>query len=141
MILSYPPNYSNIEMVDTAVCSESEKMREEYTRMIKHYFLPISTQQANPETRFLTLKTQWEADTAMMSSAAEIAMHPAYQQIIGMGETAVRLILVELKKKPGHWFWALKSITGEDPILLEQRGRMKEMTRSWLCWGKEHGYL
>ena len=38
MILSCPPNYSNIEMVDTAVCSESEKMREEYTRMIKHYF-------------------------------------------------------------------------------------------------------
>ena len=141
MILSYPPNYSNIEMVDTAVCSESEKMREEYTRMIKHYFLPISTQQANPETRFLTLKTQWEADTATMSSAAEIAMHPAYQQIIGMGETAVRLILVEMKKKPGHWFWALKSITGEDPILLEQRGRMKEMTQAWLRWGGEKNYL
>ena len=67
MILSYPPNYySNIEMVDTAVCSESEKMREEYTHMIKHYFFPISTQQANPETRFLTLKTQGEADTAIL---------------------------------------------------------------------------
>lgn len=141
MILSCPPNYINIEMVNTAVCSESEKMREEYIRIIKHYFLPISTQQANPKTRFLTLKTQWEADTATMSSAVEIAMHPAYQQIIGMGETVVRLILVEMKKKPGHWFWALKSITGEDPILLEQRGRMKEMTQAWLRWGKEHGYL
>ena len=142
MILSYPPNYyNNIEMVDTAVCSESETMREEYTRMIKHYFLPISTQQANLETRFLTLKTQWEAETAILSSVTEIALHPAYQQIIGMGHTAIRLILLEMKKRPGHWFWALKSITGEDPILLEQRGRMKEMTQAWLRWGREKNYL
>ena len=141
MILSYPPNYSNIEMVDTAVCSESEKMREEYARMIKHYFLPISTQQANPETRFLTLKTQWEADTAILSSVTEIALHPAYQQIIGMGHTAIHLILLEMRKRPGHWFWALKSITGEDPVLPEQRGRMKEMTQAWLRWGREKNYL
>lgn len=141
MILSYPPNYSNIEMVDTAVCSESEKMREEYASMIKHYFLPISTQHANPETRFLTLKTQWEADTAILSSVTEIALHPAYQQIIGMGHTAIRLILLEMRKKPGHWFWALKSITGEDPVLPEQRGRMKEMTQAWLRWGREKNYL
>lgn len=138
MILGYPPN---IEMVDTAVCSESEKMRKEYKRMIKHYFLPISTQLANPETRFLGLKTQWETDTAILSSATEIALHPAYQKIIGMGHTAIRLILVEMKKRPGHWFWALKSITGEDPVLPEQRGRIKEMTQAWLHWGKEHGYL
>ncbi|MBM4054477.1 MAG: hypothetical protein FJ264_07370 [Planctomycetes bacterium] len=109
--------------------------------MIEHYFLPISTQQSNPETRFLTLKTQWEADTALLSSVTEIAMHPAYQQIIGMGHTAIRLILLEMKKRPGHWFWALKSITGEDPVLPEQRGRIKEMTRAWLLWGKEHNYL
>ncbi|MCR4321462.1 MAG: hypothetical protein NUV74_14135 [Candidatus Brocadiaceae bacterium] len=141
MILSCPPNYINIEMVNTAVCSESEKMREEYTSMIKHYFLPISTQHANPETRFLTLKTQWEADTAILSSVTEIALHPAYQQIIGMGHTAIRLILLEMRKKPGHWFWALKSITGEDPVLPEQRGRMKEMTQAWLRWGREKNYL
>ena len=80
MRLSYLPNYyNNIGMVDAAVCSESEKMREEYTRIIKHYFLPISTQQANTETRFLTLKTQWDADTAILSSVTEIALHPAYQ--------------------------------------------------------------
>ncbi|MEP9412145.1 MAG: hypothetical protein HRF42_12255 [Candidatus Brocadia sp.] len=109
--------------------------------MIEHYFLPISTQFANPETRFLTLKTQWEADTAMLSSATEIAMHPAYQQIIGMGHTAIRFILVEMKKKPGHWFWALKSITGEDPVLPNQRGRVKEMTQAWLRWGREKKYL
>lgn len=138
---SYPPYcYSNIETV-AAVCSESEKMREAYERIIEHYLAPISTQLANPETRFLTLKTQWEADTAMLSSATEIAMHPAYQQIIGMGHIAIRLILLEMKKNPGHWFWALKSITDEDPVLSKQRGRMREMTQAWLRWGREHGYL
>lgn len=95
-----------------------------------------SAQPANPETKFLTLKTRWEADTAMLSSATEIAMHPDYQRIIGMGHTAIPFILLEMKKKPGHWFCALKSITGEDPVLPEQRGRMKEMTQAWLRWGK-----
>lgn len=58
-----------------------------------------------------------------------------------MGHTAIRLILLEMKKRPGHWFWALKSITGEDPVLPEQRGRMKEMTQAWLRWGREKNYL
>lgn len=104
-------------------------------------FQPTRIEQSKPVNKFLTAKAQWEAETAMLSSVTEIAMHPAYQQIIGMGKPAIPLILSEMKGKPGHWFWALKSITGEDPVLPEQRGRMKEMTEAWLRWGKEQGYL
>ncbi len=68
-------------------------------------------------------------------------MHPAYQQIIGMGQDAIPLILAEMKRKPGHWFWALKSITGEDPVLPEQRGRIKKMTEAWINWGRNQGYI
>ena len=57
-----------------------------------------------------------------------------------MGNYAVPLILSELKRKPGHWFWALKAVTGEDPVLPEQRGRIKEMTKAWLQWGHRQGY-
>lgn len=47
-------------------------------------------------------------------------MHPAYQQIIGMGEKALPLILRDLRDRPtGHWFWALNAITGEEPTLGE----------------------
>jgi len=46
-----------------------------------------------------------------------------------------------MKKKSGQWFWALKSITGEDPVSPEKRGRIRDMTQAWLRWGQEQGYL
>lgn len=128
-----------LEVENTAECEESETIDKEYTRSIEHSLEPISRQWAYPKIKFLRLKAKWEAETAMLSSVTEKAMHPAYQQIIGMGPIAIPLILSEMKKKPGHWFWALKSITGEDPVLPEQRGRIKEMTEAWLRWGKEQG--
>lgn len=91
--------------------------------------------------KFLRLKYKWEKETAVFSSITEISAHPAYQQIIKMGQLAVPFILTELKEKPGLWFSALKTITGEDPVLLNQRGMLGEMTNAWLQWGKENGYI
>lgn len=125
---------------DVAIGKESGVIYREYKSSLNHFLIPISTQWANPVTRFLTLKARWEAETAVLSSVSEIAMHPAYQQIIGMGIIAIPLILAEMKEKQGHWFWALKSITGEDPVGPEQKGRIKEMTEAWLRWGKKKGY-
>lgn len=117
----------------------SAYIRDSYKKLHKHYYSPVSRQ--SEEERFLILKTKWEAETAFLASITGISMHPAYQQIIGMGPTAIPLILSDLGKKPGHWFWALKSITGEDPVLPEHRGNMKQMAEDWLRWGKENGYL
>jgi hypothetical protein len=124
-----------------AVGEESNIIEKEFNKSVVHYLIPISRQWANPISRFITLKTRWESETAHLSSITEISMHPAYQQIIGMGPIAIPLILSEINTKPGHWFWALKSITGEDPVLPSQRGRIKEMVKAWLQWGKEQGYV
>lgn len=129
-----------LEVDNTAESEESLKIDKERKCSIEHFLELISRQWAHPVIKFLKLKDQWEAETSILSSDTEIAMHPAYQQIIGMGTNAIPLILSEMKKKPGHWFWALKSITGEDPVLPEQRGRVKEMTEAWLRWGREKGY-
>jgi hypothetical protein len=126
---------------DTALSNESREIHKESKRFAKHYLMPMSRQDIDCLTKFCDLKYQWEADTAKLSSITEIAMHPAYQQIIGMGQDAIPLILAEMKRKPGHWFWALKSITGDDPVLPAQRGRVKEMTKAWLNWGVEQGYI
>lgn len=101
----------------------------------------VAEQKIAPVIRFNTLKAEWESETAHLSSVTEIALHPAYQQIIGMGTIAIPFILSEMKRKPGHWFWALKSIAGEDPAPPEHRGRLKQMTEDWLKWGKEQGYI
>jgi len=103
--------------------------------------LPAALVKEDAVQRFATLATGWYQETAMLSSVSQIAMHPAYQEIIGMGHTAVPLILRELQQKPGHWFWALRAITGADPILTEERGKLRAMTDTWIQWGKERGRL
>jgi|MudIll2142460700_1097286.scaffolds.fasta_scaffold04144_2 hypothetical protein len=131
----------NIDIKNTAVSEESSLIQDEYRRSVEHYLIPFSRQWSNSLIRFSMLRAEWEADTAHLSSVTEIAMHPAYQQIIGMGPIAIPLILSAMKKKPDHWFWALRSITGEDPILNENRGQIPQMTKAWLNWGVEQGYI
>jgi hypothetical protein len=70
-----------------------------------------------------------------------MVMHPAYQQIIGMGERVVPVLLRELERRPNHWFWALKAITRQDPVPDEARGDFDAMVGAWLRWGRTQGYI
>ncbi len=96
---------------------------------------------AELRARFKVLGEQWRQATAFMSSLSDMVTHPTYQQIIGMGGEAVPLLLEELKRQPDHWFWALKAITGEDPVSEAIRGNVDAMREAWLAWGREHGNL
>ena len=71
---------------------------------------------------------------------SDIVLNPAYQQIVGMGTPAIPLLLQDLKEQPDHWFWALRSITGENPISPADRGRLPKMTEAWLQRGNDNGY-
>lgn len=95
---------------------------------------------ANLIARFQALVSEWRREVAWTSSASEMAMHPAYQQIIGKGQVAVPLLLRELEQRPDHWFWALRAITGVDPVPGDHRGKLPEMAKAWLEWGRQHGY-
>lgn len=125
---------------DTGVGDESKAITETSTNSLEHYLLPYSRLWDTPELRFQMLAKEWKDDTVFMSSLTDIAMHPAYQQIIGVGPIAIPFILAEMEKENEYWFWALKAITGEDPTSPEDRGNLKAMTESWLRWGREHKY-
>jgi hypothetical protein len=103
------------------------------------YKYPIKSK-VKLEAEFNSLAEEWRAETGMLSLVTQKSMHPAYQKIIGMGQPVVPLILRDLEQKPDHWFWALRAITGDNPVKPEQRGRMKMMAQAWIEWGKEHGY-
>ena len=90
--------------------------------------------------QFEQLATQWRRETGHLSMMNDIVLNRSYQQIIGMGKPAIALILQDLKKEPDHWFWALRSITGENPIQPDDRGRLQKMAEAWLEWGRQHGY-
>lgn len=90
---------------------------------------------------FKKLASEWLADVKHVSSIHQMVLHPAYQQIIGMGEKAIPLILQELLHRPNHWFWALKAISRCDPVNEEDRGRIEAMRAAWLKWGEDKGYI
>lgn len=92
------------------------------------------------EDRFRELVCQWKEATEFTSSSTEMVMHPAYQQISGMGPAALPLLIVELRRDPDHWFAALKSISGDDPVPAQDRGKVQRMTEAWLAWGEKRGY-
>ncbi len=91
--------------------------------------------------RFLALANKWREDTKWLSSTNEIAMHPAYQAIIGMGQEAIPMILEDLRKNSGHWYWALKAIAQEDPVHRSERGSINRMKQAWLRWAEQKGIL
>ena len=92
------------------------------------------------EQKFKELAEEWRTETEMLSLVSQMASHPAYQKIIDMGSPVIPLLLKELEKEPDYWFWALREITGENPVQPEQKGQLKQMARAWLQWAKEQGY-
>jgi hypothetical protein len=66
--------------------------------------------------------------------------HPAFQEIVALGQTVIPLLLRELENRTGHWHRALRRITGADPVPPADRGNINKATEAWLRWGKEQGY-
>lgn len=96
---------------------------------------------AEDELRFRRLADQWRTDTRALSSDSDIVSNFSYQQIIGMGARALPLIFDEMGQHGGRWFWALRAITGENPIRPEDRGNVRRMTETWLEWAHERDHV
>jgi len=90
--------------------------------------------------RFQRLVSEWKQQSRFLSNTAQIAMLRPYQRIIGMGRAAVPLILEELQREPDQWFWALESITEENPVPPQHAGRVRLMAQAWIEWGRQQGY-
>lgn len=99
----------------------------------------MSTPDEELRRRFGQLRHDWLTATAFESSITSIVLDISYQRIISLGPDAVPLILADLAARPGHWFWALKVLTGND----EARGEitMEGARQIWLDWGRRQGLL
>jgi len=102
---------------------------------------PVVSSDMRLEQRFNNLARKWKRETVNLSSIQQIVLHQAYQEIIAMGSRAIPLILNRLEKEPDFWFWALRSLTGANPVTEEIRGDVIAMTKAWLDWGRKHAYL
>jgi hypothetical protein len=88
------------------------------------------------EQRFRRLEATWLAAVGYSSSSTLLRSHPAFQEILGMGEAVVPLMLRDLEERPRLWGWALPHITGTDPVPASDRGNIAKMSEAWLRWGR-----
>ena len=88
------------------------------------------------EGRFNELVEQWVRERG--GASIRVHDHPAYAEILAMGETAIPLILRHLRDYGWHWYRHLREMSGEDPVPEGEfdRGRKHEL---WLEWGEERG--
>lgn len=85
---------------------------------------------------FPRLVKEWKATCPPSSNSEDLAMVPAYQEIIGLGTNALQYIIEEQANSLDHWFWALRSITNVDPVKKEHRGNLPLMAADWGQWWK-----
>ncbi|MGL4499235.1 MAG: hypothetical protein ACRCU2_09250, partial [Planktothrix sp.] len=83
---------------------------------------------------FERLKLEWKEATEMLSSITKKIKHPAYQEIIAMGEKVLPWILEELQREPSHWFSALSAIAKVDPVSADDN--FEQAVEAWLKWGR-----
>src|SRR5260370_34672396 len=102
--------------------------------------MPESSPPETLEERFRRLKATWIAETAYLSSSTDISNHPAFLEIVSLGEAVVPLILRDLDQRPRFWAWALSQITGANPVPESDRRNVAKMREAWLRWGREKGY-
>ena len=85
---------------------------------------------ADAESKFTALANAWDEENLGMSTSNY--RHAAHLQIIGMGATAIPMLLARLRKGERRWVYALACITGEHPEKPEVRGNAVEVIEAWL---------
>ena len=100
----------------------------------------VPSETAPSRETFERLADEWLRERPRGVDIAQMTRHPAYRDIIALGEPAVPWILQRLAHQPDHWFVALSSIIGASPVPPASRGRLGEMTAVWLEWGWQQGY-
>ncbi len=89
------------------------------------------------EQRFLELAARLHEETQFYSMSRQFVEHPAYREIAAMGEVAVPWLLREMTRTPSRWSILLKEITGENPAVNAEPGKVAQVEAAWLEWGRE----
>jgi hypothetical protein len=73
---------------------------------------------------FETMVADWVRETRFTNSMTEILDNKNLANIIDLGPSVVPLILKDLDVSPKPWFYALRILTGEDPVTEENAGNL-----------------
>lgn len=95
---------------------------------------------------FMNLAEKWVEETKDIRNT-EKYFDRNYAKIVEMGDRIIPILLDEIvrelgdpKGQPSKWFWALKLITGDNPVPERFRNEPNKAASCWLHWGKTHGF-
>jgi hypothetical protein len=91
------------------------------------------------EHKFLEQASIWDRETAHLSSTPKMILHDSYQKIMAMGPDVVPHLLRDLERNRRSWFWALRHLTGTNPVPPQDQGDLDKMIEAWVSWGKREG--
>lgn len=147
----YPPIYSSAKAVQSL---PSEGYKIDWKAWLKMNS-PTTSPVASFETKqvlsgksatidsiaaeFPKLVKQWKDETFFVSSSTKLFNHPAYVRIMAMGTAGISLVLKELQKDSGRWFYALKFMAGKD--VSAGIKDYDEAKSAWLEWGYKNNYI
>jgi hypothetical protein len=103
--------------------------------------IPRAPAPETTEQRFERLADRWEKETAFLSSTTEEVAHPAFQEIVRMGEAVIPLVLQRMARGTGHWDLAMSRITGERPWPPSAAGKIPVIEQAWFDWARQKGYV
>lgn len=89
--------------------------------------------------RFQLLVNMWKSETGHYSLVQQKIIHPAYLEIIGMGEKALPFLINEIQRGSSHWFPALRAIAGSDRPR-DEGDSFDEAVEVWTRWWSERHY-
>jgi hypothetical protein len=117
----------------------SKTVQLQWIRAHRDAVAPVSRQPVSH--RLAELAATWREERGFSSSLTDMVLSPSYQKVIALGRPVVPYLLVELAVRPDHWFWALSTITGVNPVSEQAAGNLQAMTQAWLRWGDKEGQL
>jgi len=137
------PWFSNIslEQVQGRVSRGLDLVIQESSDLIAPHSRPTNALVVDQalEKEFERLVANWKRETRAQSSLGEIFTNDSYQRILGMGKDALPMILADLQKAPGHWFYALEKIVGHD--VASGAKTFGEARDNWLQWGYKQNLI
>ena len=86
------------------------------------------------QEKFDELVGRIKRDTMFSSRAQDIIDHPAHDELMWYGKSAIPFVIADLRKEPFHWFMTLYMLTGHNPIRQEHAGYVEKMRQDWLSW-------
>lgn len=114
-------NLDSVSQVATDVAIESQ---------------PDGESPATLAERFRALVLAWRREAPAWLDPSHRVAHPTYRAIVALGAEAIPLLLEELRVDRDFWFYALREITGENPVRWWKRGNVDAMSRAWIAWGQ-----